>query len=97
MQVLFSENCSLLCKAQLPLKDKPKHWLSHCTDQSHLSHFLIQKTPNHNYIVAAGGYSDHGPLQFFISGTRKCLALTMHAILTVTVTHCDLVLWEIIL
>lgn len=45
--------------------------------------------------MAAGGYSDHGPSQFYISGTRKCLALTMHAILTVTVTQCDPVLWLI--
>lgn len=33
--------------------------------------------------MAAGKYSDHGRLQFYISGTRKCLALIMHAILTV--------------
>lgn len=43
------------------------------------------------YIVAAGEYSDHGRLQFYISGTRTCLALTMHAILTVSVTQSDLV------
>lgn len=36
--------------------------------------------------MAAGEYSDHGALQFYISGTRTCLALTMHAILTITVT-----------
>lgn len=75
----FSELQLTLLRAVPTLKqrNKPKDWLSHCADQSLLPFpaRMIQKSRallflNHNYIVAAGKYSDHGPLQFYIGGTR---------------------------
>lgn len=66
-------------------KINQKDWLSHWPESSPIScsddsEKLGQKSQLQ--CVAAGwGYSDRGPLRFYISGTRKCLALN-HAFYT---------------